>query len=968
MFRIAGLVFLAAVCAAETVTFHPVADTWIAVPEFGRFRSPEAMRGGRGAAPEMIIKGREAMSLLRFDLGLLKGRTVARAVLRLHRAADPVPLHTLGLSTVSGAGPWTEDGAAFGTAREGAPWSFPGSDVTDVTFGPGGSLYAYSRARDAGEGWWETDVPPAIVHAMATGDQFGLLVGDEKGQTQTRHVLSSRESANPPILIVETSSPGPVAAGRARAIPIASTPEAARTLGRTTLAPGGVILKFAAAERAVRHEIRYSEKPIDAASFEAATPVPRWMVDPLAPKSNPLATSNALGDTAVTVVEGLGPGREYYFAVRAADAAGNAGPVASLGRYRAYSREFPTLPPQVSSVPAAGADRPRIWAAPELWKIDPRTGDALEGAAGYRGANPVWDAQLGVVRLQGARNEFIGFQVAVEGPQAGVTVALDQPLFARSKLPPVLQKTGAVQIYREWFVPDERGAAESRRWYADALIPLEGDFDVPSPDNAVPGQRVQPLFVDVFIPHDAAAGKHSGRLVVTSGSTRREIALDVDVLPFTLPDKLSFIVDLNCYSGVPSGPEAPRGSPAYRAVEIDYHRVAHLHRTNLDILGYHHDGSTVPDHAPPLAGEGAATRVASWADWDAHFGPILDGSAFSDLPRGATPVPAIYLPFFENWPGDLRKHYRFNDYPVAKTEEEFRDIVSRHALAAAPVEQSFSKEYQERFTAVAADFARHIRERGWMNTEYLVYFNNKYYYKRPSQGGRGVSWWLMDEPNHRDDIRAASFLATLLRRGLEKYPEVPIRYRTDISRVEWIRDLYAGQIDLNCISPHFYDKNRSLLTDRRRFGKHYWNYASTNHPRETNVFLRAWAWRVWLNGGDGLLPWNAVRGAQAWDRAEPLTVFYPGSKFGRREPFASLRLKAYRRGQQDVEYLALLASQSGWDRDAVTRAVLGDLNLSADVVRTSDEDAGTQRFRSVRDEQLEAMRQRVAAAIVSGRR
>ncbi len=976
MLRTAVLFLGAALCAAETLTLKPVADTWLAVPEFNRFRSAEALRGGRGAEREMVIKGREAMALVQFDFAPLRGMTVTRAVLRLHRAADPVPLHTLGFSTVSGSGPWTENGAAFGAAREGGAWSYPGSDITDVTFGPGGSLYGYSRARDAGGGWWEADVPPAIVHAIATGDQFGLLVGDEKGQTQTRHALSSRESANPPSLIVDAVRAGGAAPGRARTISIASTPDAARSLGRTTLAPGGVIVQFAAAGGAVRHEIRYSEKPVDGATFGAATPAPRWTVDPLAPKTNPLATANALGETVTAVVEGLAPGKDYHFAVRSVDAAGRAGPVAPLGRYRAYSRTFPGLPPRGGRAGTTERrSRPRIWAAPELWKIDPRTGDALEASGSdYRHVNAVWSDIAGTVRLQGARNEFVGFQVAIEGPLAGVFVKMSQPLFARNKLPAVFAGSGAiagigaVQLFREWFVPDDRAAAEPRGWYADALIPLDGPLDIPARDNAVPGQTVQPVFVDIYVPRDAAVGKHTGTLSVTDGVVRRDIAVEVEVLPITLPDKLSFIVDLNCYSGVPSDASAPRGTPAYRAVEIDYHRVAHLHRTNLDILGYHHDGSTVPDHAPPLAGEGAATRVASWADWDAHFGPILDGSAFADLPRAGKPVPAIYLPFFEDWPGEMRRHYRFHNYPIAKTMEEYQAIITQHALAAAPVEESFSQEYQERFQAVAGEFARHIRDRGWTNTDYLVYFNNKYYYRRPTQGGRGVSWWLMDEPNHRDDIRAASFLAMLLKRGLEKHPDVPIRYRGDISRVEWIRDLMAGQIDVNCISPHFYDKNRFLMTDRRRFGKSYWNYASTNHPRETNVSMRAWAWRVWLNGGDGLLPWNAVRGAAAWDRAEPLTVFYPGNKFGRREPFASLRLKAYRRGQQDIEYLVLLAQRAGWDRDAVTREVAAELNLAADVSQVSDDDAGTQRFRNIRDEQLEGMRRRVAQAIVSGPR
>jgi hypothetical protein len=85
-------------------------------------------------------------------------------------------------------------------ARKGQPWSYPGSDLADVVFGLGGSLYAYVKARDAGGGWYEIEIPLQIAAALATGDQFGLMLTDEKGQTRTRHAIGSRESADPPVL------------------------------------------------------------------------------------------------------------------------------------------------------------------------------------------------------------------------------------------------------------------------------------------------------------------------------------------------------------------------------------------------------------------------------------------------------------------------------------------------------------------------------------------------------------------------------------------------------------------------------------------------------------------------------------------------------------------------------------------------------------------------------------------------
>jgi hypothetical protein len=914
-------IFLAASCAfgAERITCPVTADTTATFADMSSKPEPP-----RGAEPQLVLNGRLSFALLQFDTSALRGLTVTRATLRVHAAPSPVPLHTVGISTVSGNGPWKESEAIFYRPSPSAWWAYRGSDLVDVTFSQGGSLYAYPRARAAGAGWFEADVPPAIVTALATGDQFGIMLTDEKGQTHTRHVLSSKEGAHAPELIVEAER---------RSVP---APGALR--GRRS----GDSLVFEGAR--ARLDVRYSGSPI--ADFDQAESYPRWQIDPLAPKPHPLAVANSLGQTVTVSLDDLKPGA-YYFAARSVNEAGAAGPVLKLGPVRVAAPVSRALPPAHAPEPPRTAGAP-VWAVADTLKIKP-AGDVLEQNS------TVWRS---TVPLSGARNEFVAFQLAIEGSHRGVSVEVAKPLFASSRLPEILQKTGAIQLYREWFVPDDRKPGV---FHPDPLIPLTKPFDIPSKDNPVPGQTVQPVFVDIYIPHDAKAGAHTGELRVRSDDGLDErVRIELTVLPFALPDKLTFTVDLNCYSGV-EGPR--RGTPEYRAVEHAFHRVAHFHRANLDILGYSHTGTTVPDHAPPLAGEGAQTRVADWKDWDTHWGPLVSGELFKDMPRAGVPVEAMYLPFFENWPGDLRKHYRADDPTVPKTMQEYEALIVKHALTAGPVEEEFSKEYQERFSAVALDFARHIKERGWnKGTKYVVYFNNKYYWKRPEQGGHGIGWWLLDEPNHRDDVRAISFLGWLAMRRLNEAPGSGIIFRTDISRIDWMRDLLTGQIDLNTISKRFHEKTR-YLQDRNRFGKELWNYASTNHPRDTNTMLRAWAWRVWLNGGDGLLPWLATRSQGAWEKAEPLTVFYSGAKFGQTEPFASLRLKAYRRGQQDMEYLNLLARSKGWSRDVVTRAVRDILRFSADVEEKYEEDAGTMRFQKLRDGELDTARRRVAEAL-----
>lgn len=472
------LAFAALTPAAERVSCPVTADNWVESPPW----NPHARESqNHGSDPQLVVNSRNSFALLAFDMAPAKGMRIEKATLRVRRKPDAVPFTMTGVSTVSGSGPWVEGEMNYFFAKKGQPWAYAGSDLADVIFGMGGSLYAYVQARDAGDGWLEIDVPAQIATALATGDQYGLMLTDEKGQTRTRHNIASRESSDPPVLIVEGTRTGS-APSRVRAL----APRTAEALGRTSLRPGSVILRFGGAG-AVRYELRYSASPLTSKNFDAASPVPRWMLDPLAPKPSPLTTSNALHDEVDAVVEQLQPGNVYYFAARGIGDTGQPGPVSPLGKFRAFARTWPALPGGAAVEPSAAADTAgpvKVWSFPELHKVNPQTGALLE-----RG--PVW---TGSVKLSGARNEFVAFQVAVESeaPVSNIAVAVDKPLFAECKLPPVLQKTGAVRLFREWMVPDDKDTSPSHPWYPDPLIPLNGSFDLPAADNGVPNQREMP--------------------------------------------------------------------------------------------------------------------------------------------------------------------------------------------------------------------------------------------------------------------------------------------------------------------------------------------------------------------------------------------------------------------------------------------------------------------------------------------
>src|SRR5450756_1729459 len=138
--------------AQERVQCAASADNWVEAPPW----EPHARESRNyGSDRELMDKGRNSFALLAFDMSPAKGMRIGKAVLRVHRTPDPTPLTMVGISTISGSGHWSEGEMNYFFARKGQPWSYPGSDLADVIFGLGGSLYAYVKANDAGNGWYE---------------------------------------------------------------------------------------------------------------------------------------------------------------------------------------------------------------------------------------------------------------------------------------------------------------------------------------------------------------------------------------------------------------------------------------------------------------------------------------------------------------------------------------------------------------------------------------------------------------------------------------------------------------------------------------------------------------------------------------------------------------------------------------------------------------------------------------------
>ena len=92
-----------------------------------------------------------------------------------------------------------------------------------------------------------------------------------------------------------------------------------------------------------------------------------------------------------------------------------------------------------------------------------------------------------------------------------------------------------------------------------------------------------------------------------------------------------------------------------------------------------------------------------------------------------------------------------------------------------------------------------------------------------------------------------------------------------------------------------------------------------------------------------MVPWLAFGPDEAYDKAESAgeAVFYPGKRFDYNGAHGSLRMKAFRDGQQDVECLILLARQLGATRKEMAGLLRSVCQLQGEFVVEHPEAADT---------------------------
>ena len=637
-----------------------------------------------------------------------------------------------------------------------------------------------------------------------------------------------------------------------------------------------------------------------------STPLPRWNI--------PFVRPGEIQTIFIRDIE-LQPGRSVEIKVVTVNRFGEKSEAATVRGETPRLRAIEL--PKISPVQSAGTGHRDIAVIPVPDKYD-INGKAVGGLAeDYLRRNEVYDGQK--ITLTAAKGEVADFQVLLKG-RGRVSV--------RCELPGI-----HTEMRRAIYVQSERGLIP------DPLVPFE--------ELELSSEKATPVCVDVFVPFDCDKKIIKGVLGISDG---REIPIELRVRNFAIPRKASFYCEMNTY-GMPD-----KVSEFYRLQEVAYD-----HRVHCNILHYSHgtaapgarkcnldmmmaDGRTSASSVEPRMNERRyndikpGAKQGYWDDFIKVFGPYLSGSYFKDKHRGEIPAPGFYLTFHESWPLNVRAY--FNGNPDAY--EAFRE----------------RPEYSQTFVDIVRDFISVAEKQGWTRTGFQLYLNNKGSLNDPAR-----SPWVLDEPTEYWDYRALAYYGDLVHQAKRDNCPVRLQYRIDISRPQFDRGQLFGKADLWVVSTDAMREYQRIAADRvERTGETIWVYGTTNRVEESNRQTEAWVMWAYQNGAKGVVPWQTVdKEGTSLKEANQLGLFiFDRQPDGEVEIHHSMRLKSYRRAEQDIEYLELLRKKLKLTNGQLWFFMDNYLKLSGDVVKRSSENAGTAGYEQLPPEAFRHLREAAA--------
>ncbi len=581
---------------------------------------------------------------------------------------------------------------------------------------------------------------------------------------------------------------------------------------------------------------------------------------------------------------------------------------------------FAILMTTVPSQPSwAAGSLSAVWANDGGDKVAQGELRATANANGVR--NSIWDGST--IRIFGAKNEVVNFNLVLEasGGASNVNVSLntltgpggatigsvtatgDQvfnyvnrniELFYIRYLQLKGVSTFAYENYDERHVPRRMRRPWAGQGIGAGTWANRPDHDAMYPDIAVPLELVptftiaagqnQSVWGDIYIPKASAAGVYTGTITVKEGgAVTRQIPIQLTVRNFTLPDSPSAKTMLYFSSSnisrryVGAAFPAPTSAAGNQARQVRDRHFLMAHRHKISLIGDDPNDCGSPGDAP-------------CAEWIAR----LNGSLFTAANGYAGPGVSVG-----------NNVYSIGTYGSWGWKAGNQSVMNLHTDAWATWfnQNSPSTEY---FLYLADESPATAQMETW--SQYIL--NN------PGPGRNVKSFATARLPSAAGSMPSLDIVASTLGVGITSQWQPLVDSYTTAARKRFY--MYNGHrpatgsfateddgVALREIAWVQYKKkiNRWFFWE----STYYDNYQG--HMGQTNVFRTALTFGTYSsdNASLGQTGLNYTNGEGV--------LFYPGTdqmfpadSYGVNGPFASLRLKHWRRGIQDVDYLTMAAS------------------------------------------------------------
>lgn len=260
----------------------------------------------------------------------------------------------------------------------------------------------------------------------------------------------------------------------------------------------------------------------------------------------------------------------------------------------------------VFSTEFSHADIRRIWAVDDSEKIKR---EDISNPLATSPDNAVWNGTT--VSLFGCRNEIVAFQLMLEGDasgQAGMDVRITDLGNGIDTIPgsqagspdPFDYRGKSIELFTEhylnitsksppgWFYhPSSPPSDYYLGWVPDALIPLAAIPGRGGAPFSVPANQNQGVWVDVYIPRNVSAGIYTGSIeVLVNSVVVQTIPISLQVYAFIMPDE-THLQNMFAYSSwdglclYAHGHNDDYSNWFYENLDIKYRQMAHRHRMTL---------------------------------------------------------------------------------------------------------------------------------------------------------------------------------------------------------------------------------------------------------------------------------------------------------------------------------------------------------------------------------------------------